>query len=54
MRAVRHPLIEHLQTKEIYVTNDISMGEEGVNKDGLLLYGTNAVGKTSLIKFYWH
>lgn len=50
MKAVRHPLIEHLQTKEIYVTNDICMGNEGETKDGLLLYGTNAVGKTSLIK----
>ena len=45
--GLRHPLIEHLQTREIYVTNDLSMGD---NQDGLLLYGTNAVGKTSLIK----
>ena len=50
MKDVRHPLIEHLQTKEIYVTNNICMGQTGVSKDGLLLYGTNAVGKTSLIK----
>ena len=52
IRSVRHPLIEHLQTKEIYVVNDISMGNSrDVNsKNGLLLYGTNAVGKTSLIK----
>ena len=52
MKAVRHPLIEHLQTREIYVSNDLAMGDissEGVN-NGLLLYGTNAVGKTSLIK----
>lgn len=47
MNAVRHPLIEHLQTKEVYVTNNIMMGN---GTDGLLLYGTNAVGKTSLIK----
>ena len=51
-KGIRHPLIEHLQTREIYVTNDISLGcEEDKNgMDGLLLYGTNAVGKTSLIK----
>jgi len=49
MKELRHPLIEHLQTKEIYVTNDVCMGEAG-DKDGMLLYGTNAVGKTSLIK----
>lgn len=45
--GIRHPLIEHLQTNETYVTNDLSVGKE---MDGLLLYGTNAVGKTSFIK----
>ena len=44
---IRHPLIEHLQTNETYVANDISLG---VENDGCLLYGTNAVGKSSLIK----
>jgi len=47
--GIRHPLIEHLQTNELYVTNDLTLGTEN-NKDGLLLYGTNAVGKTSFIK----
>ena len=46
--GIRHPLIEHLQTRETYVTNDLSLGDDTLN--GLLLYGTNAVGKTSLIK----
>jgi DNA mismatch repair protein MutS len=41
---LRHPLIEQLQLKELYVTNDLDL------KNGLLLYGTNAVGKTSFIK----
>jgi DNA mismatch repair protein MutS len=45
--AIRHVLIEHLQTQEIYVANDIQLGND---KDGVLLYGTNAVGKTSFIK----
>lgn len=44
---IRHPLIEHLQTNETYVANNISLG---VENDGCLLYGTNAVGKSSLIK----
>jgi DNA mismatch repair protein MutS len=44
---LRHCLIEHLQKNEIYVCNDISLGS---NVDGILLYGTNAVGKTSLIR----
>tara|TARA_B110000967_G_scaffold210101_1_gene270685 strand:- start:8093 stop:11101 length:3009 start_codon:yes stop_codon:yes gene_type:complete len=48
-KDIRHCLIEHLQQNEIYVTNDISLGEEK-NHNGILLYGTNAVGKTSLIR----
>jgi DNA mismatch repair protein MutS len=47
--GIRHPLIEHLQTNELYVTNDLCIGKDGDNT-GILLYGTNAVGKTSLIK----
>lgn len=46
-RDLRHCLIEHIQQNEIYVPNDISLG---LNADGILLYGTNAVGKTSLIR----
>lgn len=47
VKHLRHCLIEHLQQNELYVTNDIEMGTD-VN--GLLLYGTNAVGKTSFIR----
>ncbi len=47
-REIRHCLIEHLQTNELYVTNNVILGD--ANSDGILLYGTNAVGKTSLIK----
>ena len=46
--GLRHCLIEHLQTNEIYVTNDLVLGDG--NQDGVLLYGTNAVGKTSIIR----
>ena len=45
--GLRHCLIEHLNTAELYVTNDVELG---IDKDGILLYGTNAVGKTSLIR----
>jgi DNA mismatch repair protein MutS len=57
--GIRHPLIEQLQIKELYVTNDLTMGKSkdtltnstSTNSmNGLLLYGTNAVGKTSFIK----
>lgn len=45
--GLRHCLIEHINQNEIYVTNDLSFSS--FNK-GMLLYGTNAVGKTSLIR----
>lgn len=44
-KDLRHPLIECLNTDEFYVPNDIEL-----NESGILLYGTNAVGKTSLIR----
>lgn len=49
---LRHPLIEHLlsQTgKHEYVPNDIALGA-GQASDGMLLYGINASGKSSLMK----
>ena len=45
---LRHCLIENIQQNEIYVPNDITLGNGIV--DGILLYGTNAVGKTSFIR----
>jgi len=47
-KGLRHCLIEQFKMNELYVTNDISLGD-GV-MDGILLYGTNAVGKTTLIR----
>jgi DNA mismatch repair protein MutS len=46
---LRHCLIEHLQQNEIYVANDLAIGVANGNS-GILLYGTNAVGKTSFIR----
>jgi DNA mismatch repair protein MutS len=46
-RDIRHCLIERMNEDELYVTNDISLG---LKERGLLLYGTNAVGKTSMIR----
>lgn len=45
--GLRHALIEHINTKELYVSNSLDLSHE-IN--GILLYGTNAVGKTSFIK----
>lgn len=59
IKGMRHCLIEHLQQNELYVSNDVSIGididdkdveGETTGVDGMLLYGTNAVGKTSFIR----
>ena len=60
-RDLRHCLIERLNENETYVANDVALGSTGSRgagcegtgtsrKDGMLIYGTNAVGKTSLIR----
>tara|TARA_B100000401_G_scaffold438429_1_gene387041 strand:- start:4729 stop:7722 length:2994 start_codon:yes stop_codon:yes gene_type:complete len=46
-KGLRHPLIERLLQDEIYVPNDVNFD---VDNKGLLLFGTNAVGKSSFIK----
>ena len=61
VKQLRHCLIEHIQQNELYVANDVSLGlnslainkgdHKGLNPlNGILLYGTNAVGKTSFIR----
>lgn len=47
-KQLRHCLIEQILQNEIYEPNDISLGTSEI--DGILLYGTNAVGKTSIIR----
>lgn len=49
LKDLRHVLIEHLVKNELYVPNDVFLGSE-TNKDGLLIFGTNMIGKTSLIR----
>ena len=48
-KKLRHLLIETLEKNEVYVPNDVCLGKDETDL-GILLYGTNAVGKTSLIK----
>ncbi len=45
--GIRHPISELLHTDYNYVTNDISIG---TNHTGYLLYGSNGVGKSTLMK----
>jgi len=44
-KAMRHPILERIHTSVEYTTNDIIMSQ-----DGLLLFGINASGKSSLMK----
>ena len=47
-KDLRHPIIEEIHDKIKYVPNDVHLG---INKqNGILLYGVNAVGKSSLMK----
>ncbi len=48
IQQLRHPIIERIQEAVAYVPNDVRLGCHGV--DGMLLYGVNASGKSSLMK----
>lgn len=47
-RGLRHPIIERISHGTLYVTNDVSIGTESLK--GMLLYGVNSSGKSSLMK----
>jgi DNA mismatch repair protein MutS len=56
-KNMRHPIVEQIQTKSKYVENDLSIGKipELLNKNkqssnGMLLYGVNSSGKSTLMK----
>ena len=46
-KQMRHPILEKIITDVIYVPNDVQLG---LDINGMLIYGTNSVGKSSLIK----
>lgn len=45
VKQIRHPLVEKIQTDCEYVPNDVQLDESG-----MLLFGTNACGKSTLMK----
>lgn len=47
-KEIRHPIVEHLLSTHAYVPNDVMLGKDGT--DGMLLFGINASGKSSLMK----
>ena len=48
IKQLRHPIIERI-IDNIYVANDLKLGNKE-SSDGLIIYGLNSVGKSSLIK----
>ena len=48
-KQIRHPIIERLSKETPYVPNDIELGNIN-SKNGIILYGLNSCGKTSLMK----
>ena len=46
-QGIRHPISEQLNTEFEYITNDISLNHSTI---GCLLYGSNGVGKSTLMK----
>ena len=46
-KDIRHPIVEKINQDTEYITNDINLGD---TKDGILLFGTNACGKSTLMK----
>jgi DNA mismatch repair protein MutS len=46
--GLRHLIIENVQKDVKYITNDISLGDD--YEKGILLYGINSAGKSSLMK----
>jgi len=45
---LRHPIIELINTETLYVPSDVELGTE--KQDGILLFGLNSSGKSSLQK----
>jgi DNA mismatch repair protein MutS len=48
VKGIRHPIIERILQDAPYVTNDLELGTD--QQKGMLLYGVNACGKSSLMK----
>jgi len=52
-KKIRHPIVERIRTDVEYVSHDIILGDTHNNdnpQEGILIYGVNAVGKSTLMK----
>lgn len=51
VKGLRHPLVELIHDKVPYVANDIKLGnEDSTGTTGILLYGANSAGKSTILK----
>ena len=50
LEDVRHPIIEHLQKNVDYTPNSVTIGGSDDTRNGIILYGVNSSGKSSLMK----
>jgi DNA mismatch repair protein MutS len=48
-KELRHPIVERLSTETTYVPHDMELGFE-TKQNGILLYGINSSGKSTLMK----
>jgi len=48
VKGIRHPIVEKIHTQTEYITNDIQLGKD--KTDGIILFGTNACGKSTFMK----
>ena len=48
--ALRHPILERIHTKTMYTPNDVCLGGTAGGASGMLLFGVNSSGKSSLMK----
>ena len=51
-KGIRHPIVERINSESEYIANDVSLGCEfnGEDTTGILLYGLNSAGKSTLMK----
>jgi DNA mismatch repair protein MutS len=47
---IRHPILERILNNQLYIPNDINLSASADSEIGLLLFGMNASGKSSLMK----
>lgn len=47
-KQLRHPIVERINIDSQYIPTDVSLGKD--NLDGILLFGINSVGKTTIMK----